>query len=260
MPIELVDTHAHLDEEAFRTDLDEVIERAREAGVMRIVTIGTTAESSRSAVEIASRFDNVFAVVGIQPNYVSQAAPDDWEAIEQLAGEPKVVAIGETGLDRYWDYAPIDEQQEYFTRHLDLARRLNLPFTIHCREAEDDVVARLKAQAGTAGPLRGIMHSFAGNLETACACLELGMHISFSGMVTYKKNRELRSVAAEIPADRILIETDAPYLAPTPRRGKRNEPALVRHTAECVAETRGVSVDDVARQTTGNACELFGWE
>jgi TatD DNase family protein len=198
----------------------------------------------------------VYAAVGIQPNYAAAAQAGDWEVIEQLAREPKVVAIGETGLDRYWDYAPLELQQDYFTRHVELARRLDLPFVVHCRDAEAEVVAQLRELAA-AGPLRGVMHSFTGDLRTAQACLDLGLHISFAGMVTYKKNEPLRSVAAAVPLDRLLVETDAPYLAPAPHRGKRNEPGFVLHTARCLAEHRGIDPEELAARTTANARELF---
>jgi TatD DNase family protein len=252
----LIDTHAHLDEEAFRPDRGEVIARAREAGLEYVVTIGTTAASSREAVDIARANSAIYAAVGIQPNYVAEAAPGDWEVIEELATRPKVVAIGETGLDRYWDHAPFDLQSEYFSQHIALAQRHDLPFVVHCREAEQDVVAQLKA-AAAAGPLRGVMHSFSGDIETALACVELGLYISFAGMVTFKKNDALRAVAARIPLDRLLIETDSPYLAPVPFRGKRNEPAYVRHTAECLATVRNMTPQEIADATAENARRLF---
>ena len=252
----LIDTHAHLDEAAFELDCDEVVQRATDAGVSRIITIGTTAASSQRAVELAHRFDSVSAAVGIQPNYVADAEPTDWSLIEGLVSDPQVVAVGETGLDRYWDYAPIELQREFFTRHVELAQARDLPFIVHCREAEADTVAFLR-DAGRQGPLRGVMHSFCGDLNMATECLELGMHISFAGMLTFKKNNELRATAAAIPLDRLLVETDAPYLAPTPKRGKRNEPALVRHTADCLAEVRGMSSADLDVQLTANASQLF---
>lgn len=252
----LVDTHAHLDEEAFDGDRVQVVERYLAEGISRVITIGTTADSSRRAVAIAQQFPSVYAAVGIQPNYVAQARPDDWEAIVELAKDPRVVAIGETGLDRYWDYAPLETQIDYFRRHIDLADRLNLPFVVHCREAEADVLSELR-RAADAGVLRGVMHSFTGDVATARACLELGLHISFAGMVTYKKSQPLRDVAREIPADRILVETDSPYLPPQPMRGKRNEPAFLKMTATHLAEVRGVSLEVFAEQTTANACSLF---
>ncbi len=252
----LIDTHAHLDEQAFDVDRDEVIARARDAGVEQILTIGITAATSRAAVDLAETHEDVFAVVGIQPNYVSQMQPDDWAAIEDLAVHPRVVGIGETGLDRYWDYAPIELQQEYFDHHLELSRRLGKPFVVHCREAEADVVAQLQ-RAHAEGPLNGVMHSFCGDADVAAACLEMGLHISFAGMLTYKRNADLRAVAATVPRDRLLVETDSPYLAPVPLRGKRNEPANVVHTAECLAEQVGVSFEELARQTSDNARRLF---
>lgn len=254
----VIDTHAHLDEHAFEPDRDEVIERAIAAGVQSILTIGITAETSQNAVNLAGHPSGIIhAVVGIQPNYVSQMQADDWERILELATQPRVVAIGETGLDRYWDYAPIELQIDYFHKHIQLARELNLPFIVHCREAEDDVVELLRSEAAH-GPLNGVMHSFCGSPETAQACLELGMHISFAGMLTFKKNDDLRQTASQIPLDRLLVETDAPYLAPMPKRGKRNEPALVVHTLACLAECHNKSVDEMADITTANAQNLFG--
>jgi TatD DNase family protein len=252
----LIDTHAHLDEEAFRPDRSDVIARAKEAGLEFVVTIGTTAASSREAVEIAQTDPSVHAAVGIQPNYVSAAMPGDWEIIEKLATRPKVVAIGETGLDRYWDHAPFALQAEFFEKHIELARRHNLPFVVHCREAERDVVAQLKS-AAVSGPLCGVMHSFSGDADTALACVELGLYISFAGMLTFKKNDALRAVAAQVPLDRLLIETDAPYIAPVPYRGKRNEPAYVRHTAECLATVRNMTLAEIAELTAANARRLF---
>ncbi len=253
----LIDTHAHLDEEAFEPDRDEIVARATEAGVEAIFTIGLTLATSRAAVELAEKYPSVYAVVGIQPNYVHEAAPGDWEAIQKLADHPRVVGIGETGLDRYWDYAPFDLQVEHFQRHMQFAREKQLPFVVHCREAAGEVLEQLRIAAAD-GPLVGVMHSYCDDLETARACLELGMHISFSGMVTFKKAADLRDLAKNIPLDRILVETDAPYLAPTPRRGKRNEPSYVRYTAACLAEVHGMSPEEFGEQTTRNACQLFG--
>ena len=252
----LIDTHAHLDELAFDPDVPETLARARAAGVVNVLTIGINAETSRNAVALAEQYPDVCAVVGIQPNYVSQMLPDDWDEIVEMARHPRVVGIGETGLDRYWDYAPIEQQQEWFEKHLEFSREIGKPFVVHCREAEADVVAQLK-RAAEAGPLKGVMHSFCGDEQTLQACLELGLHISFAGMVTYKRNDDLRRVAALVPPDRLLVETDSPYLAPVPMRGKRNEPANVVHTAKCVAEARGVDIEELATQTTTNAIRLF---
>jgi TatD DNase family protein len=253
----LIDTHAHLDEDAFSFDRADVVANAAAAGVTRIVTIGTTLASSRAAIAIAGEFPGVYAAVGIHPNYAAVAQPDNWREVEHLAGLPKVVAVGETGLDRYWDQTPIEIQQDYFDRHLDLARRIGKPFIVHCRDAEKEVAIQLGCAAGRGGLLSGVMHSFSGTWDTAEMCLELGLHLSFAGMVTYKKSEDLRQIAARVPADRILVETDSPYLAPVPNRGKRNEPAWVRHTAELLAQVRGVSLEELAAQTTANAQRLF---
>ncbi len=253
----LIDTHAHLDEPRFDPDRDDVVVRAEQAGLQAVVCIGTTADSSVAAVELAQQHSLLYAAVGIQPNYVAEANPDDWDRIRELIAQPKVVAIGETGLDRYWDYAPIDLQAEYFSKHIALAREHDVPFIVHCREAEGDVVSQLRAESAD-GPLKGVMHSFCGSPQTAAACLELGLHISFAGMLTFKKNKDLRALAATIPLDRLLVETDAPYLAPTPNRGKRNEPAFVQYTAACLAEIHGTSIEQMAQQTTNNARALFG--
>ena len=254
--MELIDTHAHLDEESFATDCDEVIARAVESGLSAVITVGTTVDSSRRAVELARQYPAVYAAVGIQPNYAAEAKPGDFETIEQLVSRAKVVAIGETGLDRYWDYAPLDVQAEFFTKHIELSQRLDLPLIVHCRDAEADVVSQLR-NAAVCGPLRGVMHSFCGDPETARTCLGLGLHISFSGMLTYKKNDDLRALAAEIPLDRLLVETDAPYLAPAPKRGKRNEPAFVCHTIACLADVHRVTPEAMAEQTARNARLLF---
>lgn len=253
----LIDTHAHLDEQAFETDVAEVVARAIDCGVKRIFSIGITAATSRAAVDLAQRFEAVSAVVGVQPNYVTQEPGDSRDTIVELANDPNVVAIGETGLDRYWDHAPIDEQREWFDWHLELAVELDKPFIVHCRDADDDVVEQLQRFAGNNGKLRGVMHSFCGSDATADACLELGMHLSFSGMITYKKNDILRATAARAPLDRILVETDAPYLAPIPKRGKRNEPSFVAYTAQVLADARETTLAEIETATTTNAESLF---
>ena len=252
----LIDTHAHLDQDNFDADRDDVIRRAHEAGVETIIAIGVTAASSQAVVNLASQHSGVFAAVGIQPNYCGEVQAGDWERIVELSAQPRVVAIGETGLDRYWDHSPFDLQQEYFGLHLQLAKDRDLPFVVHTRESDGDVLAMLR-EARARGELRGVMHSFTGTQETAAECVELGLHISFAGMVTFKKSGELRRVAAAVPADRILVETDSPYLSPEPLRGKRNQPANVVFTARVLADARGVAYEDFAAQTTTNARRLF---
>jgi TatD DNase family protein len=254
----LFDTHAHLNDETFDQQLPNVVARAKSVGVENILVVGTTAATSRRAVEIAQQFDGLNAAVGIQPNYVAETQQGDWDEIVRLAREPKVAALGETGLDRYWDHAPFALQQDYFDRHLRLSQEIGLPFVVHMRNCCEDVAVMLR-EARTRGDLRGVMHSFTGDLALAQECLQLGLYISFAGMVTYKKSDDLRQIAAQIPADRLLIETDSPYLSPHPHRGvRRNEPALLIHTAACLAEVRSVEMAAFAEQTSANAQALFG--
>jgi TatD DNase family protein len=257
VPPQLIDTHAHLDDDRFQADLPLVLERARAAGVGPVLAIATTAPSSVTCVALAARHPDVFASVGIQPNHVAEAAADAWDEVVRLASASKVVALGETGLDRHWDYTPLAAQEDYFARHLDLARERQLPVVIHCREAEADTVRMLRADFDRRGPIRAVMHSFTGDLPTAEACLAMGLYLSFAGMVTYKNAQALRDVAAKVPLERLLVETDSPYLAPVPVRGQRNEPAHVVHTAACLATGHGVSLDVIADHTTHNARALF---
>ncbi|MCG6155506.1 TatD family hydrolase [Rubinisphaera margarita] len=251
-PPPLIDSHAHFDEPSLAGELEQLLGNCRENGVIGVLTIGTTVESSRASIELARKHTEIYAAVGIHPNYVSQVGPSDWDQITKLAEDDLVKAVGETGLDRYWKETPIEDQIDYFRRHLELSRALGKPFIVHCRDAEEDVLVVLEEDAKQ-GPLNGVMHSFCGSAETARRCLDWGMMISFSGMLTFKRNIELRELAATVPHDRLLVETDAPYLAPMPYRGKRNQPAYVKHTAEVLAETLGVSYNDVCELTTNNA-------
>jgi TatD DNase family protein len=259
MPAELIDTHAHLDDPRFAEDLPAVLDRAAAAGVVRVLTIGIDLATSSAALALTAQYpERLAAVVGIQPNHAAEAAPGDFDEIARLAADPLVVAVGETGLDRYWDRAPFPLQEEYFIRHLALAHRLGKPVVIHCRDAGPDVVRVLWAEFERHGPVRGVMHSFTGDAETARECLDLGLHLSFAGMLTYKTAADLREAARLVPPDRLLVETDSPYLAPVPVRGKRNEPAFVAHTAACLAGLVGLTVEELAAVTTRNARELFG--
>lgn len=255
-----VDTHAHLDAEEFDADRDRVIARAKKAGIEAVLCPAVTVESSRAAVRLAETNETVFAAVGIQPNYAAEAVPGDWNRVVELVEHPRVIAVGETGLDRHWDFTPMEVQRDYFERHLRLAQEHGLPLVIHCREAEADLLPVLRAAAAR-GPLAGVLHAFGSEASLAEASLELGLYVSFAGSVTYKNRKfePLREVAERVPDDRLLVETDSPYLVPHPLRGrqKRNEPAHVVHTARCLAELRGQSVEALAAQTTANARRLF---
>jgi TatD DNase family protein len=255
--MDLFDTHAHLDDEQLAGDVAGVVERAAAVGVTRILAVGTTAQSSRNCLAYANQHDGVWSSAGIHPNHAAEAAEGDWDQIVSLSREARVVALGETGLDLYWKDTPLAQQQDYFDRHIRLSQETGLPLVIHLRETAAEILAMLR-EAAARGPLKGIMHSFTGTAEQAAAFLDLGLHISFAGMLTFKKSEDLRAVAAAIPGDRILVETDSPYLSPEPFRGKRpNEPARVLHTAECLASVRGLTLDDLAAQTTANALSLF---
>lgn len=254
--MELFDTHAHLNTDAFDENVSEVVGRAKDAGVVGIMVIGIDLETSRRACDLAAEYPGyLFAAVGIQPNSVAEAAAGDFAVIEELVGYPGVRAIGETGLDCYWDRAPIEQQHEYFDRHLQLCRDTSLPMVIHMRESGKLIVEQLRRQPSVPP---GIMHSYTGDMDLAKECLDLGLYISFAGMVTFKKSDDLRDVAKMVPEDRLLVETDAPYLSPEPLRGKRpNEPARVEHTLKCLAEARGVSAAELAAKTTENARAIF---
>ncbi len=259
MPLKstLVDTHAHLDGGKFAADLDEVLERAAQNGISRMITVGCDIESSRRCLDLARRYDNIFVAVGIHPHDSLQADDEGLSALEELAlSDPKVVAIGETGLDFYRDRAPRDIQRQAFRQQIRLAKRLGKPLIIHDRDAHEEITQILSEE--NAAEIGGVIHCFSGDTDMARTCLEMGFYISFPGTLTYPKNEALREVARAIPVERLLVETDCPYLAPQPYRGKRNEPAYVRCTAETLAEVKGLSLEDVARITTRNAIKLFG--
>jgi len=253
----LVDSHCHLDERRFRNDRDAVIERARQSGVETMITIGASAylQANYDAVAIAERYPFIFATVGMHPHVASVVDDAVLAEIGTLAANPKVVAIGETGLDYYYDNSPRPQQQEAFRRFIDLARSVKLPLSIHLREAYDDAVAILRDE--NALDVGGVIHCFSGDRRVARQLLDLNFDLSFSGTVTYKNSEELRAVAAEVPDDRFLIETDAPFLAPIPQRGKRNEPAFVIHTAAAIASVRATSTEAIAEQTRANASTRF---
>jgi TatD DNase family protein len=252
-----IDTHAHLADKSLAGQIDNVIQRANQAGVSEMVCVAVDARTSQEAIAIANSNNCVWASVGIHPNYAHQATNEDWAQIVEQTTHPRVVALGETGLDLHWDDCPFEIQQTNFERHWELGRETKLPLIIHMRDCEPEMVAALEKQSKL-GPLAGVMHSFAGSTETAQRCLELGLYISFAGMLTYKKSDALRETAKTIPLDRILVETDCPYLAPEPHRGRRpNEPALVVHTAKCLAETLGVSTKALVDVTHANSKRLL---
>jgi TatD DNase family protein len=248
----LVDSHAHLDNEAFAADLPEILRRAREAGVERIVTIGTDVESSRRAQALAEAHADVWFAAGIHPQAADQ--PGDLDALRALAAHPRAVAVGETGLDFVKNYSSVPNQKDLFVRHLEIALEVDKPVTIHCREAHGDLFPILRAHA----PLRGVIHCFSGTWPDAENYLGLNFYLSIAGPVTYPSATELREVVQRIPLDRILLETDCPFLPPQKFRGKRNEPSYVRFAAEAIATVQGLSVEEVMDATSRNAHNLFG--
>ena len=252
----IVDSHCHLDFPDFAAELDAVVARARAAGVGRMVTIGTRVRRSGEVRAIAERFDDVFCSVGTHPHNAGEEADVTLDELLREADHPKVVAIGEAGLDYHYDTAPREAQHAGFRRHIEAARRTGLPLVIHAREADEDVAAILEEESAR-GAFAFVLHCFTAGPELARRAVALGGYVSFSGILTFKSGAPLREIAAELPADRILVETDAPYLAPNPWRGKRNEPSYVVETARILADTRGVSIEDIAALTTGNFFRLF---
>jgi len=249
------DSHAHLDDARFAAGRDALVQRAWDAGVRRILTIGngTGPDDMGCGLPIAQSHEWIFTSVGIHPHDAAKAEDRHFELMERLAEHPKVLAIGETGLDYHYDYSPRDVQREVFRRQLDVAARTNLPVIIHTREADEDTEKILQAAA----PLRGVIHCFTSGPRLAEVALGLGFMISFSGIVTFPKAGILAEIARSVPADRILVETDCPYLAPVPFRGKRNEPAFVMETARFLADNRGISLEQLARETSENFTRLF---
>ncbi|MBS4216638.1 TatD family hydrolase [Neobacillus rhizophilus] len=251
----LFDTHAHLNAEQFNEDLEEVIARAKEAGVTNMVVVGFDRPTITRAMELAESYEFIYACVGWHPVDAIDMTEEDLKWIEELAAHPKVVAIGEMGLDYHWDKSPKDIQKEVFRKQIRLAKKVKLPIVIHNREATQDIVEILKEEG--AAEVGGIMHCFSGSAETAKECVNMNFYISLGGPVTFKNAKKPKEVAAEIPLGKLLIETDCPYLAPHPYRGKRNEPSYVKLVAEQIAEIKGLTYEEVAEATTQNAKKCF---
>ncbi|BFH26262.1 TatD family hydrolase [Paenibacillus melissococcoides] len=251
----LFDTHTHLDNEAFDADREEIIARAFEQGVTRMVNVGFNRETIPTTMALAEKYDFIYAAVGWHPTDAITMKTEDMQWISDLTQHGKVVAIGEIGLDYHWDTSPKDVQQRVFRQQIGLARELKLPIIIHNREAHEDVVRILREEK--ASEVGGIMHSFSGSWETAKICLDMGFYISFGGPITFKNAKQPKEVLVRIPNDRLLVETDSPYLTPHPFRGKRNESAYVRLVAEAAAELKGMEFEEICRMTTENALTCF---
>jgi TatD DNase family protein len=251
----LIDSHAHLDMKAFEGDREEILHRARQGGISQIITIGIDLSSSLRALQLANDYDYVYASIGYHPHNANDAAPGALKELGRLASEPRIVAWGEIGLDFYRHHAPPEAQMEAFRAQLEMANDFHLPVIIHDREAHAKLLTILKEKGmRKAG---GVIHCFSGDYDFAMACIEMGYHISIPGTVTYKNASQVQDVAARIPLDRMLLETDAPFLAPVPKRGKRNEPLYVTYTAQKIAELRNMDFQELAHQTSENAKRLF---
>jgi TatD DNase family protein len=255
----LIDTHTHLDDTRYNEDREAMIARAREAGVDTFITIGCDLATSKAAVELADRYPFVYASIGVHPHEVRHIDDGWYDEFRRLARNPKVVAFGEIGLDYHYNHSPPKQQRERFREQILLARELKLPVVIHTREAQEDTIAILKEEL--AADVGGVFHCFTGDAWLAKDGLDLGFHLSFSGVVTFQNATMLREIVKTVPMDRLLIETDCPYLTPAPHRGKRNEPAYVRLVAETIASVKSaaspVSVDEIGRLTSANARRLF---
>jgi len=254
----LIDSHCHLDYFTAPGEQADVVARAMAAGVAEMVTIGVTFEQSRQAIEIAENFDNVWACAGVHPNHAADVLPITTpEALAELATHPKVIGIGESGLDYFYDKAPRDVQQENFRAHIRAAALTGLPLAIHARDADEDIARILREERAGGQKFQFLLHCFSSGRGLAEAAVEMGGYFSFSGIITFPKAQELRDIAAKIPKERVLVETDSPYLAPVPFRGKRNEPAYTVHTAKVLGEVFGLTPEEIAALTTSNFLKFY---
>jgi TatD DNase family protein len=251
----LIDTHAHLE---MLEGVPDVIERARDSGVERIIAVSSDLPSSKSSIEISKNFPEVFAAVGIHPHEASSLNDEIFSEIENLAAEQKVLAIGETGLDYHYMHSPREVQIYSFRKHIELAKRVCLPLVIHVRDAHEDVLKVLREE--NTRDMSAVIHCFTGDYQTARQYIDEGFYISFSGVITFKNAEDIREAVRKIPSEMMVVETDSPYLAPIPFRGKRNEPAYVTYVARKIAELRGISFEEVEEQTTTNAKNLFSFD
>lgn len=254
----LIDSHAHIQGKEYIGEAEAVIERARTAGVKKIIAVGGAGDmsSNTEAIVLATSFANVFATVGMHPHDAKDVGDAELRALRELTSHPKVVAVGETGLDYYYNHSPHDIQRRVFVQFIHLARETVLPIVVHERDAAQEVAQLLRSEGD--GKLHGVIHCFTGNYEAARAYLDLGFYLSFTGIITFKNAEPLRDVVRKVPLERMLVETDSPYLTPVPHRGKRNEPAYVRYVAETVASVKGIPLKQVVQATTGNVGALFG--
>ncbi len=252
----LIDSHCHLDFPEFAPELDAIVARARAAGIGRMVTISTRVRKLPQVLAVAEKFADIFCSVGTHPHNAHEELDIDAAQLVALSKHPKIVAIGEAGLDYHYDKSPRDAQAQGFRQHIAAARETGLPLVIHAREADADM-ARILVEETEKGAVPAVLHCYTGGRDLAFEAIELGLYIGFTGIMTFKNGQDLRNLAAELPAHRILVETDAPFLAPLPYRGKRNEPSYVVETAKLLAQVRGVDADEIARQTTENFFQLF---
>ena len=253
----LIDSHAHIQGNEYDGEVEAVIERARGAGVEKIIAVGGAGDmsSNTDAIALADSFPDIYATVGMHPHDAKDVGTEELSALSELTAHPKVVAVGETGLDYYYNHSPRDMQRRVFSQFIRIARQTGLPIVVHERDATKDAAELLRSEG--AGELRGVIHCFTGNYEAACAYLDLGFYLSFTGIITFKNAESLRDVVRKVPLEHMLIETDSPFLTPVPHRGKRNEPAYVRFVAETIANIKKIDLQEVARVTTENVSSLF---